>query len=243
MGLWIFAAVLSSFIKGITGFADALIFTTIMTATETNAAITPVQTLVSYPSNFILLYRYRRHVNRSILLPAASLMALGCVAGAFILKNVDTTLLKVIFGFFIIFISIKNVVETRGNMARKENRRQDVVYILLAGVLSGTFGIGILMAAYLEKATKSVEEFKANLAAVFIVSSSIKMVVYTMTGILTLETVRRAAILYPCMLVTLFLGMKVGDKSNRKYLQMLINSLLFLGGVSMIVTNLGKLNI
>ena len=54
MILWSVAAFTAYFIKGLCGFANTLIFTTILSFGAANASIFPVDVLLGYPANLIL---------------------------------------------------------------------------------------------------------------------------------------------------------------------------------------------
>lgn len=52
--LFILAVVVAFLIKGLCGFANTLVFNTILSFGNSNASITPLELLVGYPSNMVL---------------------------------------------------------------------------------------------------------------------------------------------------------------------------------------------
>ena len=66
MILWLIAAFTAYFVKGLCGFANGLIFTTILGFGAPNASISPVNTLLGYPSNLILTWKNRENLERKI---------------------------------------------------------------------------------------------------------------------------------------------------------------------------------
>lgn len=54
MYLWMLAAVVAYFIKGLCGFANTLVFTAILSFGSVNANISPIDLLLGYPANVIL---------------------------------------------------------------------------------------------------------------------------------------------------------------------------------------------
>lgn len=52
---WILATLTAFFIKGLCGFANTLVFTSILSFGIVNANISPVELLIGYPSNLILV--------------------------------------------------------------------------------------------------------------------------------------------------------------------------------------------
>ena len=72
--VWWTAAVCAFFIKGLCGFANTLVFTTILSFAVDNASISPVELLLGYPSNLILLWRERRFLRWKLCLPLSALV-------------------------------------------------------------------------------------------------------------------------------------------------------------------------
>ena len=61
MILWIIAAICAFFIKGLCGFANTLVFTSILSFGVNNASISPVELLLGYPGNLLLAWKERKN--------------------------------------------------------------------------------------------------------------------------------------------------------------------------------------
>ena len=57
MDYFILAEACAYFIKGLCGFANTLVFTSILGFSKTNIEISPVELVLSYPSNIILVLK------------------------------------------------------------------------------------------------------------------------------------------------------------------------------------------
>lgn len=77
MYLWIIAAVAAYFIKGLCGFANTLVFTSILSFGASNANISPIDLLLGYPTNLILTWRNRKSLDPKVYLPLAALLLAG----------------------------------------------------------------------------------------------------------------------------------------------------------------------
>jgi hypothetical protein len=55
--LWIIATLCAFFIKGLCGFANTLVFTSILGFGVANVNISPVELLLGYPTNLILTWK------------------------------------------------------------------------------------------------------------------------------------------------------------------------------------------
>ena len=109
---------------------------------------------------------------------------------------------------------------------------------VISGVMCGLFGIGALLAAYVNKTASDSSAFKANMCIVFLVDNIIRFVIYTLWGILTFESYKIALFLLPGMIAGLLLGMLVGKKLNEKTMKIVVVILLIFSGISLIVNTL-----
>lgn len=89
MYLWVIAAVTAYFIKGLCGFANTLVLTSILSFGAANANISPIDLLLGYPANLILTWNNRRRLDPKVWLPLAALVLAGSLPGALLLKHVD----------------------------------------------------------------------------------------------------------------------------------------------------------
>ena len=121
--VWVIIATLvASFIKGVCGFANTLVFTTILSFTINNVQITPMELVIGYPANVIIAWKERKQINWKISLPVAALVLFGNVPGIFMLKNMDTRVIKVMFGFFIIAMGIEMLMRERAGKKAKQSK-------------------------------------------------------------------------------------------------------------------------
>ena len=67
--IWfIIATLVAFFIKGLCGFANTLIFNGILSYTANNINISPLEVVLGYPSNIILVWKERKSLNWKIWL-------------------------------------------------------------------------------------------------------------------------------------------------------------------------------
>lgn len=238
--IWfIVATLVAFFIKGLCGFANTLIFNGILSYTANNINISPLEVVLGYPSNIILVWKERKSLNWKIWLPLTVLVVAGSIPGIFLLKHTDAGLLKVIFGIAVIVIGVEMLF--RG---LKSNRKSDgckIVLVLIgiiSGLLCGLYGVGALLAAYVSRVAENSHEFKANICVVFVVENTIRIILYAATGILTLAVLKQVVILIPFMLAAVFLGMKSSLVLNEKVIKKIVIVLLILSGIVLIINNL-----
>lgn len=235
MGWMMFAAVCAYFVKGLCGFANTLVFSTILSFSTNNVNISPVELVLGLPSNIMISYKERKSVQWKVCLPLAGLVLLGDIPGILLLKNTNTQVIKGIFGFVIIAIGVEMLLREYMRKTKKSQLLLITVGIL-SGILCGLYGIGALLAAYMGRVTDNSSSFKGNLCIVFLIDNLFRLVMYGVTGIITLATLKQSVVLFPFMALGLFLGMKGSSFLDEKKIKKLIIIMLILSGVSLIVT-------
>jgi len=233
---WIIAALAAFFVKGLCGFANTLVFTTILSFGQNNLAISPVELLLGYPTNAILAWKERRAIDWKLCLPLCAMVLAGCLPGAFLLKNVDARAIKIFFGVVIVLIALEMLL--RKGSTGKQNRWVMLMIGILSGMLCGLFGVGALLGAYLTRVTDDTHAFKGNLCMVFFVENTFRVILYIASGIITLATFKQALLLAPVMLVSLWLGMKAGSIINEKIAKKIVLVALLVSGIALIINSL-----
>ncbi len=236
MPIWIIATLVAFFVKGVCGFANTLVFTSIMGFGTNNVNISPVDLLIAFPSNVILVVRNRKKLRPKVFIPLAVLVLIGCIPGAFLLKNADAGFVKIIFGVILILLGIEMFFRDSSVLKFKESKVALAIIGILSGVLCGLFGVGALLAAYVGRVAASGDEFKANISAVFIAENIFRLVLYSFLGIFTPDALRQALILMPFMLIGLFLGILGSRKLNEKTVRKLVVVLLVISGAVLIAS-------
>ena len=238
MILWFIAAFTAYFIKGLCGFANTLIFTTILSFGAANANISPVDLLLGYPANLILTWKNHRSLDPKVFLPLTILVLAGSIPGALLLRNVDARPIKLVFGVVVISLGIEMLSREFSKKRARSSKWVLAIIGVTAGMLCGLFGVGALLAAYISRVTENDESFKANISAVFIVDNTFRIILYKVLGLLTLDTLRSVILLIPFALLGLFTGIKCCGYMNDKKVRKFTTVLLILSGISLVLKNL-----
>ena len=238
MALWIIAALVSAFIKGLCGVGDAPVFSSILAFRFDNIQISPVSVLVSLPANVLLAFRNRKALKRSIWLPLSILIICGNVPGILLLKNTDTRVLKVWFGFFIILVGALMLMNELSPKKRKPSKVLLVLIGVLAGVTSGLFGIGVLLVIYMTQTTDNLKEFKANICMVYAAENTVRLLLYIIVGVFTTAHLKQGLMILPFILIGIFLGMKSSAYLDERKAKIIIMCMLIFSGISIVISNL-----
>lgn len=232
--LWVLATVAAFFVKGLCGFANTLVFTSILGFGESNASISPVELLLGYPSNIILVWKNRRMLNGTVIVPLSLIIVLTSIIGAVLLKNTRVSYLKIIFGIAVMCIALEMHFRARSApVALRGNPHLFALVGALSGLLCGLFGVGALLAAYISRVSETSGAFKANICAVFLVENTVRLIVYALLGIISFASLQKAALLVPCMLLALFAGIQSAKILNENSIKKLVTLLLFVSGAAL----------
>lgn len=235
---WIVATIVAFFIKGLCGFANTLIFTSILGFATNNINISPVELVLGYPTNVILTWRNRKSLVKQIYIPLLILVMAGTIPGTFVLKNTDVGLVKILFGILIIAVGVELLFREKGKIFLQDSKLILLVLGIISGIVCGLFGVGALVAAYVGRITKNTDEFKANISIVFLVENTFRIFLYTYLRIITVQSLKQAALMAPLMLISLFAGIKCSQRVNDKIIKKLVIILLIASGVVLIWKNL-----
>ncbi|MDD6033036.1 MAG: sulfite exporter TauE/SafE family protein [Oscillospiraceae bacterium] len=235
---WIVAAVSAFFVKGLCGFANTLVFTTILSFGNSNLDISPCELILGYPTNLILAWKERKSIRWRVCIPLAVLVIAGSIPGALFLKNADTSVIKTIFGVVIILIGFEMLLREHQTKKMKQSKIMLGIIGILSGLLCGLYGVGALLGAYVSRVTDGSRSFKANICVVFLVENTFRIILYGLWGMITLDTVKQAMVLVPLMLAGLVLGMLSARFLNEKAVKKSVIMMLILSGTALVVNNL-----
>jgi len=238
MFLWILAAFCAFFVKGLCGFANTLVFDSILGFGVNNVNISPVELILGYPANITLVYKNRKQINKNIVIPLIIVVILGSIPGAIVLRYVNANIVKMIFGVMVTLVGINMMYREYKPSSGKSHKVFDIVIGILAGAMCGMFGVGVLLAAFVSRVTKTSAEFKANLSLVFIAENTFRFITYIFLGVMTFDSFIKAICLAPVMVIGLWVGMKAGDIMDEKLIKKLVIIFLIISGIVMIVNNM-----
>ncbi len=237
MGYWIIATLVAFYVKGLCGFANTLVFTSILSFTAANINISPLELVLGYPTNLIISWKERKAIDIKIVLPLAIMVIAGSFGGALFLKNADITLIKIIFGVLVIIVGIEMLLRELSHKKMESSKILLTVIGILSGFLCGLFGVGALLGAYVGRTTDNMKAFKANICTVFVIENTFRIGLYLLYGILTVTALKRALVLAPFMLVGLFAGMLSAGRISEQVVKKIVIILLIVSGIALILNN------
>lgn len=236
MLLWMLAVACGYFVKGVTGFANTLVVTSIMAFSASNLQISPVELLLSAPTNLLMAWRSRREINWRLTLPPLLMVLAGDVAGVLLLRTVDAAAVKMIFGAAMIVLGAEML--WREKRGRGDGRANPVLLTVLgtaAGVLSGLFGVGALLAAYFTRVTRTDGEFKGSMCFVFAAENLFRIAAYMISGVLTMTAAAQALQLAPFMALGLWAGIRLSGRMDARLVRRAVIVMVMISGAALLL--------
>lgn len=236
--IFIIAVIIAYIVKGMCGFANTLVFNSVMSFSTNPINITPIELIIGYPANIYIAFKERKSLSLKLWLPLALLVLAGIIPGTLFLKLGQSEILKVFLGFAIILISLEMFLRERQTKKHKSSKIILTVIGIMSGILCGLFGIGAFLAAYMNRTTENNKEFKGNLCIVFLIENSFRIILYICTGIINSSILKTSIFLIPFMFIGLLTGMFLSNKINEKLIRQIVIILLFFSGISIIAANI-----
>lgn len=174
-------------------------------------ALVPLNLLLSYS----LVARNHTHVDRAFLfrrlLPA---MALGLPIGLVLFTSADASLLKRIFGGFVLAAALAELASMAPSGSRRPLSSSVALALLFAGgIVHGAFSTGGPMAVYVTgRVIEDKARYRATLSSLWAVLGTGILVTYAATGRLTATSGTLSLVLLPAIAV----GMAVGEAAFRR---------------------------
>ena len=237
--IWLWFVTLFSFaVKGLCGFANSLVFTTLLSFGDSIVHITPINLLLNYPSHILMIWNYRKAIDYKICLPLCGMVIVGIVPGVIFFKNADISTLEIIFGIFVVLIALDMLFGRKKPAQGAQNSWKMGLLGVVSGFACGFCNIGVLVGAYVGKVTDDTDSFKANVTIVYFVADTIKMVMYAYLSILTVDILLESLVLVPISLLGLCLGIKGSKMINEAAVKKMVLIMLILSGLALVINNL-----
>lgn len=236
--IWIIATLCAFFIKGLCGFANSLIFTSVLSFSQSNINISPVELVLGYPSNLLQAWKGRQNIKWKLCIPPIVLILLGNIPGILFLKNANVQGLKILLGIVVAAIGVEMLLREMSTKKWKESKILLGIIGILSGIICGLFGIGAPLGAYIGKTTDDTQSFKANIGVIFVVENTFRIIMYAFMGIITLTTVKQSVVLMPFMLLAMFAGMGSSKFLSEKIIKKLVIILLIISGAALVIQNI-----
>ena len=233
------STLIAYFIKGITGFGNTLVMGLLFSFIIPNRLITPVDLLISIPTNAYLVWRERRSISLKVVIPLSLVMLIGTIPGTILLKSGNDRVLKSILGIVVVGIAMEMLIKKPiCSRTKKGNRVFLIIIGVVSGILTGLYGIGALLIAYINRTTENRNQFRGNICCVFMVDNIFRLFLYLYKGILNKEVVIITLFLLPAVILGMILGIKIDAKMKEITVRRIAIVFLAISGTVLFLRNI-----
>lgn len=219
-------------IQAITGFAGTLLampLSMMLIGVHEAKAILNIMAVLSC---LILASKSRKHIQPKILLNIIAWMAVGMVFGIWIFEHLSLNILLPFYAIMIILIALKKLL-IKNEIKMSKWMLNGV--LLAAGIIHGMFVAGgALLVVYASTVLKNKENFRATVAAVWVVLNTGLMISDFVQGYMTPGVIKMAGISILPLLLAIYVGNKIHERIDQKVFMKITYALLLASGISIL---------
>ncbi|HID94827.1 MAG TPA: sulfite exporter TauE/SafE family protein [Candidatus Latescibacteria bacterium] len=216
-------------VLGMTGFGSGLIMVPLLLLFLDIKLVVPVSRVLGVLCVGYLTVRLWREIRRDLLLPVLVGSLFGTVLGTYVLASYDSTLLRKVFGGFVILFSVRMFFESRGVKSLKLGRRAGFLAGMISGWTASAFGTaGPPAVIYYNYTIRRKNVFRATLITYFFLGSIWGLVVYGWAGLITMEVIRFTLYLLPAFVAGAALGFRLHGQVNEALFRRVVAAVLLI---------------
>lgn len=228
----------ASFTQGLTGFGFGVLATPLIAlifspceAVGRNALLGMVNCVYTY-------YLFRKYVDYKHSLKIFFISFIFIPIGAFFLVSVSETIVFLVMGLMVIFITVQTILQHRSKKMAIVNHKFGIVLPMLSGAVAGAFASpGPILAPYMFAKENNVFVAKANLQFIFSLMSIFIIISHIITKTITPTTFRSVLPYVPVVFIFTNVGAKVSHRIKKEVFQKIEYVALLSLGSYLIVKN------
>ena len=219
-------------IQAITGFAGTLLAMPLSMMLIGVHEAKVILNIMAVLSCLILASKSRKHIQLKILLNIIAWMAVGMVFGIWIFEHLSLNILLPFYAIMIILIALKKLL-IKNEIKMSKWMLNGV--LLAAGIIHGMFVAGgALLVVYASTVLKNKENFRATVAAVWVVLNTGLMISDFVQGYMTPGVIKMAGISILPLLLAIYVGNKIHERIDQKVFMKITYALLLASGISIL---------
>lgn len=227
----------ASILKGMTSFGFSLMAFPILLNFYSPMILVPALTLCNVLTSAQIVFSTRteksKHSNHWLIM--AGIM--GIIPGVLLLRTLNVSTLKVIVGVIFVLLSILFLSGFRFKI--KHPKRAQIIAGTTAGFLGGALSVsGPPLVLFLTSMQFSNQEFRLHFARFSVLTSSVALIGYFISGMITFEVCKIFFISFPILIIGTILGQKLSTKVSIRFFQILCISISLCAGIWSLLSGL-----
>ena len=231
-------------IRGLTGFGSGLLMVPMLLLlfdllglTESMQIVVPTAASLAVLCGIFLLstFQTRKWVNKSVLFMMIAGTAIGMPLGTYVLASFDGSLLKRLFGLFLVGYALKTMFGKKGG-DREIKNYVGLIAGFLGGCLGGMFATGgPPVIIYLDRKIEDRRVFRATLTLYFLVSNSWQCAMLSYVRLINGDVLRFILYLLPAFIIGSLMGSILHIKINQVLFHKVVALVLLIAGLFLMI--------
>lgn len=224
-------------IQGVTSFGFSLLTLPILGAFVPLKIIVPMLIIYSLIMNSMILYKIKGHVNIKKIYLLIISAVIATPIGANLLINLNENILKIIVG---IIVSVSAISFYFGYKIKINNEKLAYIPVgILSGLLNGSVSLsGPPIILFLTNQGVSKQIFRATLTAYFWILNIMTIITFLYKRLITYEVLKFTVYLLPALIISVMIGIKLGNKVKEKMFKKITTILIILMGILSIISGI-----
>ena len=206
--IFLLIALIAGIVQGLTGFGAGIVMMMFLPMIFPITASAGISVCISIVLLISMVYTYRKYINLKLIVIPAVIFLSVITLTINLSTTFDSTIMKKIFGFFLVVLSIYYVFFNKNN-TKKVSLLTSLFCIMVSAICDGLFGIGgPLMVLYFMSITKSVQEYLGTIQCFFLINCLYTTVLRIIKGILLAEHIS--------IVIIGMIGITIGGQLSKK---------------------------
>ena len=231
---------LAGFVRAISGFGFALIATPLLLFVLDPKSVVVINIIIGFPIGLLLLFHTRQHIDVKRVLLMCGGGILGVPIGAYLLSNLDPSMIKLIIAILIVPFSIVLL------LGHSHQFKRDSLGCGISGFAGGLLGSSTSLSGppvvlFLLNQGLVKERFVGTLTAYFLFMGVASVGAFSSLGMVTIDLLIKVAMLSPTSILGFYIGIKVLPKINAILFRRIAASIVSIAALVIMVTFLLEL--
>ena len=222
------------FTQSVAGFGLPLIAMALLIQGLGVEVATPLVALITLTAGVVLLYRYREAVQPRLLVQIIAASIAGIPIGVWMVTVADRETVLILFGVGLVAYAVYAL----GNFKLPETDKPVWAFVFgfIAGILSGAYNLGgPVVVMYATCRGWVGPKFKGTMQAFFVITSTIVVITYALTGSYTPVVWENYLVSLPAIALGLFAGLSLDRFINPVMFRRIVLVLLIVMGLNLIL--------
>lgn len=238
--IWLAIFVLISYTTlAIAGFGSVIIAITLGAHLYPIEVLLPILVPLTPFVNLYITVKYRKKIDTFVLFRRIiPFMGIGLLVGVCVFHFIQGMLLKRLFGFLVVFLSIKELyrLSTKKPTPSSASNLVSNLYIFSAGIIHGIYASGGPLLVYaINKLGLNKSSFRSTLSSLWLLLNIVLISFYIVSGKITAASIKSTGMLLPIVMIGLVVGEILHQHINEHFFKIFVFVILLFSGISILI--------